>query len=99
MSAYQTYKKVIDVAQEDLRVIDLLEQFLVAGQDHFGSVALSRDRGDTLVRVMSVLYALNKHLQQNFAEELPAGFYLGTPEEIEDLVGELLTEIYFRRQR
>lgn len=98
MSAYQTYKKVMDLAQNDLRAIDLLEQFIAAGQDHFGSVTLVRDRGNTLGRLMSALYALNVHLCQNFPDDFPAGFYPGTPEEIEDLVGELLTEIFFRRQ-
>lgn len=99
VSAYQIYEKVINLGREDVRSLDLLEQFIAAGQDHFGSVTLARDRGDTLGRVMSALYALNGHLRKNFPDDFPAGFYPGTPEEIEDMVGELLAEIYFRRQR
>lgn len=99
IGAYQLYERVFDLARDDLQAMELLERFLAAGQEHFGAVALTRSGGDTLGRAMSALYALNGYLRKNFPDEFPAGFYPGEPQEVEDLIGELLVEIYSRRQR
>lgn len=99
MSAYEQYERVLRLARNDLRALELFERFIAAGQNHFGAVALDKDRGNTLGRMMSALYAINRHLQQHFSDDFPDGFFAGTPEETETLIGILLTEIYSRRKR
>lgn len=97
--AYERYERLLILAHDDLQTLELFERFLAAGQDHFGAVALAKDKGDTLGRMMSALYAINGHLRKNFSDDFPDGFFPGTPEETENLVGVLLAEIYSRRQR
>ena len=97
MTPIEQYEKLMQVAGSDDVVMDQMERFLDACQNHYANVVLSKDESDSLGEVMSCLYTLNRKIMAGYGDQFPNGLFAGTPDEVYEWAGLLLNELFFRR--
>ena len=97
MSPIEQYEKLVEVAGNDDAVMDQVERFVDACQNHYANVVLSKDEGESQGEVMSCLYNLNRQIMNLYGDQFPNGLFAGTPEEVYEWAGMLLNELFFRR--
>jgi hypothetical protein len=93
----EQYEKLVEVAGTDNAVMDQLERFVDACQNHYANVVLSKDESDSQGEVMSCLYTLNRQIMSRYVDEFPSGLFAGTPDEVYEWAGLLLNELFYRR--